>query len=117
VPLGRPPAPTPRARPSRVLLALLAVVMVVGLAGPAAPVGAAEADAGRAGSGRAPIVQQGDELGNSLPRPNSGHEPTHAGDRGGSAQRVLFGVLLAGTAFIAVMVVRQVRRTRRAVTT
>ena len=35
-----------------------------------------------------------------IPLPNSGKEPEDPGDRGGWAQLLLFGILLAGSGFI-----------------
>ena len=43
-------------------------------------------------------VDQGDR--SVIPAPNSGREPTDAGDRGGWAQLVLFGIMAAGSAVI-----------------
>ncbi|HEX9259690.1 MAG TPA: hypothetical protein VF855_09155 [Acidimicrobiales bacterium] len=46
----------------------------------------------------------------ALPPPECGTKPTSAGDRGGSAQLALFGVLVAGFAVIGFVIVRSTRR-------
>lgn len=52
-----------------------------------------------------------------IPRPNSGEEPTEAGDRGGALQLAVFGGIVVGVALILTLVVRESRRNlaRRAV--
>lgn len=47
-----------------------------------------------------------------IPRPDSGHEPTDAGDRGGALQIVLFAAIVAGVAGIALLAARDIRRAR-----
>lgn len=42
----------------------------------------------------------------AIPRPGSGKAPEEAGDRGGSLQLGLFGVMAAGMLFIGVMIFR-----------
>ena len=48
-----------------------------------------------------------------IPRPNSGAEPTEAGDRGGALQVAVFVVILAGVGGITALAVRDARRARR----
>ena len=47
-----------------------------------------------------------------IPRPNSGEEPTEAGDRGGALQILVFVALVAGLGTIALLATRDVRRSR-----
>ncbi len=47
-----------------------------------------------------------------IPRPNSGHEPTEAGDRGGALQILVFVALVAGVGTIGLLAARDVRRSR-----
>ena len=47
-----------------------------------------------------------------IPRPNSGHEPTDAGDRGGALQILVFVAILAGVGTIGGLAARDVRRSR-----
>ena len=49
---------------------------------------------------------------NIIPRPNSGQEPTEAGDRGGALQILVFVALIAGVGTIAFLATRDVRRSR-----
>ena len=51
-----------------------------------------------------------------IPRPNSGHEPTDNGDRGGTLQLVVLGALVVGVGGAASHLVRQSRRARSAST-
>ncbi len=53
------------------------------------------------------------DLGNSLPKPNSGATPTSSGDPGGSRQAVLFWLVLVAIAGIVVLVWRSSARARR----
>jgi len=49
-----------------------------------------------------------------LPRPGCGIEPTQAGDRGGTLQFAVFGLIIVGLAIIFTVVFRNVvRRDRR----
>jgi hypothetical protein len=48
-----------------------------------------------------------------IPRPNSGAEPTEAGDRGGALQVAVFVIILAGVGGITALAVRDSRRARR----
>jgi hypothetical protein len=52
---------------------------------------------------------EGDDI---IPLPNSGREPTEAGDRGGALQVLVFVLILGGVAAIAGLAVRDVRRHR-----
>jgi hypothetical protein len=47
-----------------------------------------------------------------IPRPDSGTEPTDAGDRGGALQTILFIVMLGGVIVVGALVVRESRRAR-----
>ncbi|MGQ0831948.1 MAG: hypothetical protein ACT4OV_09750 [Microthrixaceae bacterium] len=49
-----------------------------------------------------------------VPRPNSGHPPTDAGDRGGALQLLVLGLLIVAVAGSVAHVVRQSRRARSA---
>jgi hypothetical protein len=77
----------------------------------------APADDGTGGSAREgddereenPQPQEGDSI---IPDPNSGRQPTEAGDRGGALQVLVFGLILAGVGGIAAKVVRDGRRAR-----
>jgi hypothetical protein len=44
-----------------------------------------------------------------IPRPNSGHEPTEAGDRGGALQLAVLGLIVVGVGFVGYKVFRQTR--------
>jgi hypothetical protein len=52
--------------------------------------------------------------GDIIPEPDSGVEPTDAGDRGGSLQLTVFVVMLAGIGLIVGLAVRESRKARRA---
>jgi hypothetical protein len=47
-----------------------------------------------------------------IPRPNSGHAPTDAGDRGGALQLTVLGVVVVALAAGVLHVVRQSRQAR-----
>lgn len=49
-----------------------------------------------------------------IPKPNSGREPTEAGDRGGALQALVFALIVVGVGVIVAMIVREARRNRRA---
>jgi hypothetical protein len=51
--------------------------------------------------------------GDIIPQPNSGREPTEAGDRGGALQGLVFVAILAGVGTIVGLAVRESRRARR----
>ena len=48
-----------------------------------------------------------------IPQPNSGAEPTEAGDRGGALQVAVLVAILVGVGVIVALVVRESRRARR----
>jgi len=48
-----------------------------------------------------------------IPRPNSGAEPTEAGDRGGALQVAVLVAIVVGVGVIVALVVRESRRARR----
>ena len=54
-----------------------------------------------------------DCVGNALPKPGCGREPTHSGDRGGVMQWSVFGVMIVGIGFIGWRIVAGARRNRR----
>lgn len=56
-----------------------------------------------------PTVPNGQHI---IPRPNSGHAPTEAGDRGGALQLLILGVLVVGISGAAVHLVRESHRGR-----
>jgi hypothetical protein len=47
-----------------------------------------------------------------VPEPNSGHEPTEAGDRGGALQLLLLGLVVVAVGGAVVHLSRQSRRAR-----
>ena len=47
-----------------------------------------------------------------VPQPNSGDEPHDPGDRGGTLQLAVLGLVVLGVAGVVVLVVRQSRRAR-----
>ena len=47
-----------------------------------------------------------------IPRPNSGHAPTEAGDRGGALQLAVLGLVVVGIGGAVLHLVRQSRRSR-----
>jgi len=51
--------------------------------------------------------------GHIIPQPNSGREPTDAGDRGGALQVALFFVIVAGVAGLGGLAYRDVRKAQR----
>lgn len=52
----------------------------------------------------------GDDI---IPQPNSGREPTEAGDRGGALQGLVFVLILVGVGTILGLAVRESRKVRR----
>lgn len=54
-----------------------------------------------------------DCVGNALPKPGCGREPTHSGDRGGVMQWSVFGVMILGIGFIGWRIIAGARRNRR----
>jgi hypothetical protein len=107
----------------RPLAVLLAALMCAALAVLAAPLHAvadaqepdAPADDGTGGSADEEPdenPQPGAVEQDIIPRPNSGHEPTEAGDRGGALQIVVLVAIVAGLGTIAFLATRDVRRSR-----
>lgn len=47
-----------------------------------------------------------------IPRPNSGHEPTDAGDRGGALQLLVLGLVVVAVSGAVVHLTRESRRAR-----
>ena len=47
-----------------------------------------------------------------IPRPNSGHEPTEAGDRGGALQVLVFVAIVVGVGTVGLLAARDIRRSR-----
>jgi hypothetical protein len=47
-----------------------------------------------------------------IPRPNSGHEPTEAGDRGGVLQLLILGLVVVAIGGAVVHLTRESRRAR-----
>ena len=103
--------------------ALLAAVLALALtlAGTPAPPAAAQdpgpdapADDGTDGRGGTettvdvPLPEDG-----IIPRPNSGAEPTEAGDRGGGLQVLVLVLIVAGVTAVALLARRDMRRARR----
>jgi hypothetical protein len=60
--------------------------------------------------GATPTTQPGLVGGDVIPRPDSGREPAHPGDRGGWQQTLLFGLIVAAIAIGVLLVVRESRR-------
>lgn len=111
-----------RRRP--VLLAASLVIAVVVPTGIAPPTGAAPAQQpdAPAAAGTGVGATEGDDAPATtaepvpdqdiIPRPNSGREPTEAGDRGGALQALVFVLIVAGVGGIAAIAVRDARRHR-----
>jgi hypothetical protein len=95
----------------RLLLAVLAIVGAFTFAQPiaSAPAQAQTSSTTTGTSTTLPVVEN-DQLGRSLPKPNSGQKPQGFGDRGGAGQLIVFGLV---TTFLAVIVVRIALATRR----
>jgi hypothetical protein len=75
----------------------------------------APADDGTGGSAEDDDGSGADEPvpgGDIIPEPNSGREPTEAGDRGGALQVLVLGVIVAGVGGITALAVRESRRKR-----
>jgi hypothetical protein len=49
-----------------------------------------------------------------IPEPNSGREPTEAGERGGALQALVLVAIVAGVGGVVAMIVRESRRNRAA---
>jgi hypothetical protein len=106
-------------RPLAVLLAALMCAALTVLAVPLHAVAAQEPDApaddgtgGSADEEPEENPQPGAVEQDIIPRPNSGHEPTEAGDRGGALQVLVLVAIVAGLGTIALLATRDVRRSR-----
>jgi len=102
-------------RPHVTLAVAAALLLGASIFGAAAPVGATVA----ASSQAEPSVQttstlptDNRDLGNSLPKPNSGATPVNSGEPGGSRQAALFWMVLVAIAVIVVLVWRSSARAR-----
>jgi hypothetical protein len=102
------PRSSRRSRASVAAAAFLFVAVLALVAGGSSPAGAG--DGGDAGQGNDPTTSLvlGDPDEGIIPRPNSGHEPTEAGDRGGALQFAVLGLIVVGVGFVGVKVFRQV---------
>lgn len=93
----------------RLLLAAIAVVtalaiaLVLALGLPGAVTGAAAQEAPSTSGAEVPHI---------IPRPNEGHEPVDAGDRGGALQLLVLGLVVVGIGGAAVHLLRVSRRAR-----
>jgi hypothetical protein len=85
----------------KVLLALLVVVTALSLT--VVPLQVAGAQEPPGSGAPAPDI---------VPQPNSGHEPTEAGDRGGALQLLILGLVVVGVGGVVVHLTRQARRAR-----
>jgi hypothetical protein len=97
-------------RRSRLAAAAFLLVAVLAFAGAQAPAGAGDGDDAGTGSGgqTTTTLVLGDPDDGIIPRPNSGHDPAEAGDRGGALQLAVLGLLVAGVGFVGFKVFRQV---------
>jgi len=125
-----------RRRPAHPVLALAAALALVlvgaavaapaaaavrahaaGPTGPGEPAVAGQEEPGTPageGDGRTETTPQPVPGADIIPKPNSGHPPREAGDRGGALQILVFVLIVAGVGGIAAAVVRESRRKRRA---
>ena len=93
----------------RFLAALLALLIVaVGAVAAPVPAGAAQPDPDDT-TVTEPQPAPGDDI---IPRPNSGAEPTEAGDRGGALQLAVFVGVLVAVGVIVALAMRDVRKAR-----
>jgi hypothetical protein len=90
-------------------LALVAGLLLVALV-LLAPAPAATGQEGRDGTTTSTVPGPVDGI---IPRPNSGAEPTEAGDRGGALQVAVLVAIVVGVGVIVALVVRESRRARR----
>jgi hypothetical protein len=81
---------------------LLALVLL-------APAPAASGQEGGDGTTTSTVPVPVDEI---IPQPNSGAEPTEAGDRGGALQLAVLVAIVVGVGVIVALVVRESRRAR-----
>ena len=89
--------------------ALVAGLLLVALLS-LAPAPAAQAQEGGDDTTTTTVPVPVDDI---IPRPNSGSEPSEAGDRGGALQVAVLVAIVAGLGVIVVLAVRESRRARR----
>ena len=89
--------------------ALVAGLMLVGLV-LLAPAPAAHGQEGGDDTTTSTVPVPVDDI---IPRPNSGAEPSEAGDRGGALQVAVLLAIVVGVGVIVALVVRESRRSRR----
>jgi hypothetical protein len=93
----------------RFLAALLALVIIAfGAVAAPAPAGAAQPDPDDT-TVTEPQPAPGDDI---IPRPDSGAEPTEAGDRGGVLQVAVFVGILVAVGVVVALAMRDVRKAR-----
>ena len=98
-----------RPAPSRpALVAALVLVVLMSLAPAPAAYGQEGGDGTTTSTSVVPLPPGG-----IIPQPNSGHEPTEAGDRGGALQLAVFVGILAGVGVIGGLAWRESRKARR----
>ena len=100
-----------RSRPASrwpALVAALVLVALLSLAPAPAAYGQAGGDDTTTSTSVVPLPPGG-----IIPQPNSGHEPTEAGDRGGALQLAVFVGILAGVGVIGGLAWRESRKARR----
>jgi hypothetical protein len=101
----------PRRRPHRLVAALL-VAFVLALVAPAAAEAAPrQEEPGTTEDTTTDVTPVPDQR--IIPLPNSGHEPTDAGDPGGVGQVLVFAGILVALGVIVLSIRRDVRRGRR----
>ncbi len=96
---------TPRLRRALCLFLIVAALT----AGAAAP--AVAGDEGDGTTTTTSAFDDGEE--GIIPRPNSGHEPEDAGDRGGALQLGLLALIVVGVGVVGVKVLRQTQQASR----
>lgn len=89
--------------------AVVAAVVALLLVGPVGPSASAQEGVGPTSTSSTIAELPPAEI---IPRPNSGHEPEDAGDRGGALQLAVLGLLLVAVGGGVWKVVRDVRRAR-----
>jgi hypothetical protein len=96
----------------RKTLALLTIVLALGL-GAAAPAraGDGQGEPGTTSTTSTSVTPfSGDVDQRIIPRPNSGHPPQDAGDRGGALQFALLGLIVLGVTIVCVKIFRSTRQ-------
>jgi hypothetical protein len=89
---------------------VLTLALVVAALVALAPAAAGTTAAGEPGATTEDTPVPGQDI---IPRPNSGHEPTDAGDRGGALQIAVLVAIVAGVGGVTALAVRDARRSRR----